>query len=402
MKPFPARLLRWFDSHGRHGLPWQQPRTAYRVWLSEVMLQQTQVATVIPYFERFVACFPDFQTLAAAPIDDVLALWAGLGYYARGRNLHAAAQRIVALHRGVMPRDLESVRALPGVGRSTAAAILAQAYGARQAVLDGNVKRVLARHAAISGWPGEPAVAARLWSVAEQRLPERRLADYTQAIMDLGALLCTRRGPACTRCPVAEDCSARQQHRVAEFPSPRPPRLRPLHEAGLLLIENARGELLIERRPPAGIWGGLWCLPVIENDAALAPLLSQQFDLLAASPAESLPPIRHAFTHFELVLAPLRVRVAESSTAVLREHGERRWLNIHRGPLPGLPAPVLQLLIRLRENSTAPCPEPSIASSSAPKPKVSTAHRSPARSASVSTSRSPSRPGATGLRIRRA
>ena len=228
---FVSRLLAWFDVHGRHGLPWQSPRTAYRVWLSEVMLQQTQVATVIPYFERFIARFPDFASLAAADIDEVLALWAGLGYYARGRNLHAAAKQVASIHRGEMPNDLEAVQALPGVGRSTAAAILAQAFGARHAILDGNVKRVLARHAAIPGWPGEPKVAAKLWAVAERLLPQTRLADYTQAIMDLGASLCSARQPACARCPVAEDCQAHREQRTAEFPSAKPAKARPLRRA---------------------------------------------------------------------------------------------------------------------------------------------------------------------------
>ncbi|GAC1630121.1 MAG: A/G-specific adenine glycosylase [Nevskia sp.] len=401
---FASRLLRWFDRHGRHDLPWQTPRTAYRVWLSEVMLQQTQVATVIPYFTRFVARFPDFRTLAAASIDEVLAHWAGLGYYARGRNLHAAAQRIVALHGGEMPRDLEAVQDLPGVGRSTAAAILSQAYGERHAILDGNVKRVLARHAAVAGWPGDSAVASRLWTISERLLPPARLADYTQAIMDIGATLCTTRAPACARCPVAQDCEAYRQERVAEFPSAKPARARPLREARLLLIENAAGELLIERRPPTGIWGGLWCLPIAEPGEDLATVLLDRYALRAAAPADPLPPIRHAFTHFELALQPLRLLASSLEGIGIREHEARRWINIRAtsstAEPPGFPAPVLQFLNRLRAASE-PCPEPSTASSSAPKPKASTARRSPANSASASTSRSASRPGKTGSRTRR-
>lgn len=397
---FASRLLAWFDVHGRHDLPWQQPRTAYRVWLSEVMLQQTQVATVIPYFERFLARFPDFRALAAASSDEVLALWAGLGYYARGRNLHAAAQRIVALHGGEMPRDFEAVQALPGIGRSTAAAILSQAFGDRHAILDGNVKRVLARHAGIEGWPGTPAVSKRLWLIAEQHLPQRRLADYTQAIMDLGATLCTSRAPACTRCPLAADCVALREQRVAELPSARPPRERPLRRAQLLVIENAQGELLIERRPPAGIWGGLWCLPVAEPEEDIETFVARRYGVAVDAVAQPLPAFRHAFTHFELELAPLRLQGVAAERA-LREREAQRWINIRRAELPGLPAPVLQFLKRLQQEHPDPCPEPSTASSSAAKPKASTARRSPANSASASSSRSPSRPGKAGSRTRR-
>ncbi len=398
---FAGRLLAWFDVHGRHGLPWQAPRTAYRVWLSEVMLQQTQVATVIPYFERFVARFPDFTSLAAADIDEVLALWAGLGYYARGRNLHAAAKQVVSLHRGDMPDDIEAAQALPGVGRSTAAAILAQAYGSRHAILDGNVKRVLARHAAIPGWPGEPKVAAKLWMVSERHLPQTRLADYTQAIMDLGATLCSARQPSCERCPVAADCAASLAGRIDEFPASKPAKARPLRRQQLLVVEDAEGAILIERRPPAGIWGGLWCLPVAAEGEAIDELLRAAHGI-EIEQLETLPSFRHAFTHFELELQPQRCRLRAEATAAmaLRERPEQRWLNMRRDPLPGLPAPVLQFLnTRLRADDD-PCPEPSTASSSARKPKASTAPRSPASSARSSTSKSPRKPGPAGSRTR--
>lgn len=413
---FASRLLAWFDVHGRHDLPWQSPRSAYRVWLSEVMLQQTQVATVIPYFERFLARFPDFTALAAADIDEVLALWAGLGYYARARNLHAAAKQVASRHRGEMPNDLEAVQALPGVGRSTAAAILAQAYGARHAILDGNVKRVLARHAAVPGWPGEPKVAARLWAVSERLLPQTRLADYTQAIMDLGATLCTARAPACERCPVADDCVARRDERVAEFPASKPAKARPFRQAQLLVIENADGDLLIERRPPSGIWGGLWSLPVLDSGIEPAAAVRDRYGL-AVRKLGGLQPFRHAFTHFELELTPQRLRLVTDGGAAVREQPDHRWLNMRRDPLPGLPAPVLQFLLRQRAVDAPaapapsptspnahpdPCPEPSTASSSAPKRKASTARPSPATSASGSSNRSPSRHGAAGSRTRRA
>jgi A/G-specific adenine glycosylase len=344
MKPFATRLLAWFDQHGRHDLPWQQPRTPYRVWLAEIMLQQTQVAAVIPYFQRFVARFPDLEALASAPADDVLQHWAGLGYYARARNLQRAAQLIVGEHGGEFPRDIETLMALPGIGRSTAAAVLAQAYGERHAILDGNVKRVLARHGAVAGWPGEPAVARQLWALSESLLPQVRMVDYTQAIMDLGATLCTARNPACGRCPVSGDCQALRQDRVAAFPSARPKRERPLRQARLLLVQNARGELLFERRPPAGIWGGLWCLPIAEPDQDPAGHLLRHYGLSARA-GEELPPLSHGFTHFELQLSPLRLHLQGQAAAVREDH--LRWIDVAGAELPGLPAPVARLLRQL-------------------------------------------------------
>ena len=357
-KSFAQRLLDWFDQHGRHDLPWQHPRSAYRVWISEVMLQQTQVKTVVPYFERFMRRFPDVATLAAAPLDEVLLLWAGLGYYARARNLHRAAQQMVALHDGAVPQDFDALLQLPGLGRSTAAAILAQAHGARHAILDGNVKRVLARYAAIAEWPGHPQASKQLWSVSESLLPQQRLADYTQAIMDLGASLCTRRAPACLRCPVNADCQAFIGQSVAEFPAPRPKRDRPLRRASALLIENAAGEILLERRPPAGIWGGLWCPPLLEDGADAATLLGERYGLQLLS-AAALPVLRHAFTHFELELLPLRIQV-DAALNALRDSAGQRWVKLG-DPLPALPAPVSKLFQQLRTSTDRSCPEPSTA-----------------------------------------
>jgi A/G-specific adenine glycosylase len=337
--PFSKRLVRWFGRQGRHDLPWQHPRTPYRVWLSEVMLQQTQVATVIPYFERFVARFPDIHALAAAPLDDVLAHWAGLGYYARARNLHRAAREIVAGHGGAFPRDFDAALALPGVGRSTARAILAQAFGQRHAILDGNARRVFARHAGIRGWPGAPSVAAKLWRAAEERLPRTRLVDYTQALMDLGATLCTARAPACARCPVAGDCVALRRGLIERLPAPRPRRQRPTRAARLLLIENRRGELLLERRPERGIWGGLWCPPLAEG-----PWRRAGVTLL-----ETLPAIRHAFTHYELRLTPLRLR-AERWTPKTGEG----WVKLPDLPRYGVPAPVRKLLASMPSMGSDP------------------------------------------------
>lgn len=347
---FSTRLLRWFDAHGRHDLPWQHPRSPYRVWLAEVMLQQTQVATVIPYFERFVARFPDWAALAAADIDEVLQHWAGLGYYARGRNLHRAAQQLVAEHGGEVPRDIDELMTLPGLGRSTAAAILSQAYGERHAILDGNVRRVLARHAGIEGWPGLPAITGRLWREAEDRLPpinaaRARQVDYAQAIMDLGATLCTARKPACLHCPVAEDCVARIEGRVAELPSPRPKRDRPQRATQALIVENAEGAVLLERRPPAGLWGGLWCLPLFEPDEDWREGLRTRYGLVTRGEARTETGLRHAFTHFDLDIAPLRVRAEDSGTA-LRERLDLRWTRLDATPLPALPTPIARLLQR--------------------------------------------------------
>src|SRR5690554_3909603 len=258
---FADRLLEWFDANGRHDLPWQHPRTPYRVWLSEIMLQQTQVQVAAPYFERFVAALPDLPSLARAPLDDVLALWSGLGYYARARNLHSAAKACMERYDGDLPRDLAALMALPGIGRSTAGAILAQAWGDRHPILDGNVKRVLARVHAVEGWPGTSRVERQLWEHAQSHLPRTRMADYVQAQMDLGATVCTRHAPACLLCPVSAQCQALAQGRVAELPTPRPGKPLPQRETTVLLAWDDSGRVLLQRRPPAGIWASLWSLP---------------------------------------------------------------------------------------------------------------------------------------------
>ena len=359
MTEFSRRLLKWFDQHGRHDLPWQHPREPYRVWLAEIMLQQTQVTTVLPYFTRFIARFPDVRALAGAAADDVLALWAGLGYYARARNLHRCAQLVVEKHGGQFPRDPEMLMELPGIGRSTAGAILAQAHGLRLPILDGNVRRVLARHAAISGWPGEPAVQKKLWLLAERLLPQRRVADYTQAIMDLGATLCTARKPACGICPLREDCAARLQQRVHELPAARPKRARAQRRAHMLLIENGRGEILLERRPPTGIWGGLWCLPMFAEDDDWRGLASSRY-ALSLGAATPLPPVQHGFTHFDLDILPLRLRARGAPR--LADSGAQAWIKMSAVLPVGVPAPVKKLLqspaLSLLHLT---CPEPSTA-----------------------------------------
>jgi A/G-specific adenine glycosylase len=337
---FGTRLVAWQRKHGRNDLPWQNTRDAYRIWLSEVMLQQTQVTTATPYFLRFVARFPDVAALAAASIDDVLTLWAGLGYYRRAHHLHAAAVQVVALHRGVFPTDAATLQTLPGIGRSTAAAIAAFSSGERGAILDGNVKRVLARHAGIDGYPGEPAVAARLWRYAETLLPAIDIERYTQALMDLGATVCTRSRPLCLVCPVNADCVALREGRIAELPTPRPRKVTPQRAVQVLLVERA-GEFLFERRPATGIWSGLWSLPEVAmgNDAAAA--LQSRFDARASTIAP-LAPIEHAFTHFTLTLHPQHVSAAAWPARV--EIPGTVWLTRDDALNAALPAPIKRLL----------------------------------------------------------
>lgn len=342
---FAPALLAWFERHGRHDLPWQQDRTPYRVWVSEIMLQQTQVATVIPYFARFMASFPDVRALADAPLDDVLHHWSGLGYYARARNLHRAAQRIRDEHGGEFPRTLDDVVALPGIGRSTAGAILAQARGERHAILDGNVKRVLARWFGIEGFPGEARVEAELWRRSESVTPADRAADYTQAIMDLGATLCTRTKPACALCPVMEDCVARRTGRQQLLPTPRPARARPRRAVTWLVVRSAEA-VLLERRPPAGLWGGLWGFPEFASQEDAASFASDRFDVQALQPWAA---IEHAFTHFDLDIAPLVADVAGDATTAVMEADRWAWYNVRAQARLGLAAPVAGLIAAVLE-----------------------------------------------------
>jgi A/G-specific adenine glycosylase len=337
-------LLAWFDRHGRHNLPWQHPRTTYRVWVSEIMLQQTQVSTVIPYFERFMARFPDITSLANASQDEVLHLWTGLGYYARARNLHQAAQRIRDEHRGRFPQEFDSVLALPGIGRSTAGAILAQALDQDYAILDGNVKRVLTRYHAISGWPGSKAVENRLWELAEAATPQQRVADYTQAIMDLGATMCSRT-PDCAVCPLMESCQAYAQGDPRAYPTPKPRKTLPVRETTMLMLQNPEGLLLLEQRPPAGIWGGLWSLPECPPNTDPAEFCQSTLGLVMQK-AETGSRLRHTFSHFHLDITPLRARVVPSDQTVM-EGRPQVWYNCRQPDVRGLPAPVKTLLENL-------------------------------------------------------
>ncbi|QSI77209.1 A/G-specific adenine glycosylase [Niveibacterium microcysteis] len=338
MSQFADTLIAWQRAHGRHDLPWQASRDAYRVWLSEIMLQQTQVDTVIPYYQRFLARFPDLASLAAAPVDDVLALWSGLGYYARARNLHAAAQQIARMHGGRFPQSASAIAELPGIGRSTAAAIAAFCFGERAAILDGNVKRVLARHFGIEGFPGVRAVEQSMWALAESLLPAQGVDTYTQSLMDLGATVCTRSRPRCADCPVTGSCVARQQGRQAELPTPRPTRVVPERQSRVLIARND-GAVLLQKRPPHGIWGGLYALPEIPDELD-AEAHALALGLRANGGATPLPPLRHAFTHFRLTLEPQLLDVSGEGI----HDPAWRWAAPHEWDSLGLPTPVRRLL----------------------------------------------------------
>lgn len=340
MPNFASLLIAWQKTSGRHDLPWQNTRDPYAVWLSEIMLQQTQVGSVIPYYRRFIARFPDVAALAAAPLDEVLAHWSGLGYYARGRNLHQAAQIVMARHGGTFPSDPDAVMALPGIGRSTAAAILAFAFGQRRAILDGNVKRVLARCFGIEGYPGAKAVENRLWQLAESLLPATGIGTYTQALMDLGATLCARK-PACAACPLGASCIAYNEDRVAELPAPKPRKPLPQKETAMLILLR-RGEVYLEKRPPTGIWGGMWSFPEagVADETALARL---GVEGKAGMP---LPEMRHTFTHFHLRIVP-RVFEVTAAPPTAREPGGL-WLAPADALGAAVPKPVREILQRLR------------------------------------------------------
>lgn len=335
---FSERLLAWFDQYGRHDLPWQHPRSPYFVWLSEVMLQQTQVASVKAYFARFVVRFPSLPELAAGSLDEVMSLWAGLGYYSRARNLHACAKLCVLHHAGTLPPQQAQLQALPGIGRSTAAAILAQAFEQKAAILDGNVKRVLTRITATREWPGLAHVERALWCEAERRLPATRFADYTQALMDLGATVCTARTPKCAICPVAKDCQALQQALNESLPVKRPKKTRPNRFASWLVALDAQDRVLLVRRPELGIWGGLYCLPEA-SDAE--NFFSQSLPLQNLVLHAPMPEIKHVFTHFNLIATPIPARA--HATIGLAESGFI-WVDQQRIKQLGLPSPVRRLL----------------------------------------------------------
>ena len=344
MDGFAERVLAWYDLHGRKDLPWQQAG-AYGTWVSEIMLQQTQVQTVIPYYERFMARFPDVRGLADAAVDDVLQHWSGLGYYARARNLHKAARVICDEHGGEFPVQFDDVAGLPGVGRSTAGAILSLAFDQRHPILDGNVKRVLARHAAVAGWPGRSSVARELWALADECTPSERVADYTQAIMDLGATLCTRSNPRCSACPVAQDCEARLAGSVADYPGRKPKAERRRKQTTMILAFDG-DSVYVERRPPSGIWGGLWSLPEV-SDGAVDEWCRRVLRLDGAG-AERWSPLKHSFSHYDLDIQPVLVRVGPASRKVADEEAAT-WYRLDSKPPGGIAAPVQKLIDELRK-----------------------------------------------------
>lgn len=337
------RVVSWQVVHGRHQLPWQGTRDAYRIWLSEVMLQQTQVATVLAYYPRFLQRFPDVATLAAAPLDDVLALWSGLGYYSRARNLHRCAQAVVAEHGGVFPRSAAQLAQLPGIGRSTAAAIAVFSAGERAAILDGNVKRVLTRALGFGKDLAESSAEKALWALAEELLPERDIERYTQGLMDLGATVCLARRPLCSDCPLHDACVARSEQAPERYPLKSRRLVRGRRRHALLWL-SWKDSLWLVQRPDKGVWASLWSLPEFAD-------LDMLRSWAAAGPgwAEELPTIQHTLTHFDWTLEPLRWTLPNRVTAAQRRHIEARlpsgrWVILEDALELGLPAPVRKLL----------------------------------------------------------
>lgn len=342
MNKFSTRVLAWYDQHGRKNLPWQQEMTPYRVWLSEVMLQQTQVKTVIPYFQKFTTEFEQVEVLANASEDQVLKYWSGLGYYARARNLHKAAQQVCNEFGGVFPDNMEDMQSLSGVGRSTAAAILSLAFEQPHAILDGNVKRVLTRYHAIEGWTGKAMVLKQLWTVAEQHLPDSRHREYTQAMMDLGATLCTRRQPACETCPLQIDCVAYKQGNMTDYPTPKKKKVLPEKHTIMLILQDNQQRILMQKRPPTGIWGGLWCFPQFEAEDEMNQWLSERG--MSGEGSEQLAPFTHVFSHFRLHIQPLILSLASPLKGGVMEDDISFWYNPHTEFEGGLATPVTKLL----------------------------------------------------------
>ncbi|MGR0278210.1 A/G-specific adenine glycosylase [Marinomonas dokdonensis] len=345
VEQFAHRVLAWFDEHGRKNLPWQQNKTPYRVWISEIMLQQTQVTTVIPYYHKFMNSFPSVEDLAAAPQDEVLAHWSGLGYYARARNMHKAAQKLVAEFDGEFPQTLEGICELPGIGRSTGAAILSISRGAQTAILDGNVKRVLARFHAVAVWPGERKTEAAMWDLAEAYMPASRCGDYTQAMMDLGATLCTRSKPQCLLCPLQDDCLARMSPDPTAFPVRKPKKAaKPEKSIQLLVVCNQAQQLLLEKRPQTGIWGGLWSLPELAEDESIVMHAEQRF-LTQVQNVTALSSFRHTFSHYHLDISPSRVDIGKIEGVM--ESNKYQWFSLEGALEMGIPAPVRSILLEV-------------------------------------------------------
>ncbi|HWP00190.1 MAG TPA: A/G-specific adenine glycosylase [Methylococcus sp.] len=345
---FQDSVLAWSERCGRRDLPWQNPRTPYRVWVSEIMLQQTRVATVVPYFLRFTEQFPDLGALARADLERVLGLWSGLGYYRRARNLHQTARIVSECFHGNLPTDLEQLAALPGIGRSTAGAILSLGYGIAAPILDGNVKRVLSRFWGIEGWPGDSRIEKELWRLSEWLTPAARCAQYNQALMDLGALICLPKSPRCECCPLADSCLARAQNRGMELPTPRPNQPLPVRSAFFLLLVETTGRVYLEKRPPTGVWADLWCFPEFASLEDLRHWCERRG--LIDFRLERLPERRHTFSHFHLDYTPVVVRDVRHWVRV-EEKARTAWLLPQGDPEIGVPTPVRRLLAEISDGS---------------------------------------------------
>lgn len=345
---FAPRVLAWFDEFGRKSLPWQQNKTPYRVWISEIMLQQTQVTTVIPYYHKFMTSFPTVEALAAAEQDEVLAHWSGLGYYARARNMHKAAKMLVDELDSEFPQSVEGVCELPGIGRSTAAAILSISRGVQAAILDGNVKRVLARFHAVPTWPGEKKTENAMWELAEHYMPSERCGDYTQAMMDLGATLCTRSKPQCLICPLQADCLGRRSEDPAQFPIRKPKKAaKPEKSLQLLVLVNDDNQVLMEKRPQVGIWGGLWSLPELASEESVVLHVEQRFQTNTHT-IVPLNAFRHTFSHYHLDIEPSRVEIGPIGAVF--EPGKYQWFSLNEAFSLGLPAPVRSILDNMNKS----------------------------------------------------
>lgn len=338
---FQQQMLLWFDQHGRHNLPWQTPITPYRTWLSEIMLQQTQVDTVIPYFKRFVDTFPTIEDLAGAPQDTVLHLWTGLGYYARARNLHKCAKLVVENYDGQFPSELEQLQALPGIGPSTAAAIASIAFNKPTAILDGNVKRVLARHFAVEGWPGNGKVERKLWEHSHALMPKDRCRDYTQAMMDLGATLCTRSRPQCDNCPINSHCIAFAQGNPQDYPGKKPKKVIPTKPVDMLILTRESQYVLLEKRPDSGIWSGLWSLPEADDKEGIITLGINRFGCTLKT--QSFAKLKHTFSHYHLEIHAHTAQLDSSAQPVM-DSSHQIWYNLNQPQSIGLAAPIKKLL----------------------------------------------------------
>lgn len=342
---FQQKLLSWFSKNGRHHLPWKEPKHPYRIWISEIMLQQTQVKTVIPYFKQFIAQFPTVEALAKSPVDEVLHAWSGLGYYARARNLHKTARKLVEEYEGQLPNDLSALESLPGIGRSTAGAILSLGFNEIAPILDGNVKRILCRLGAVEGWPGKTEVLNHLWHLSEQYTPLKESASYTQAMMDFGSLVCVRSKPYCTTCPFHTSCLAYQKDATHLYPAPKPSRLLPTRTIRCLVLMNTEQEILLEKRPPVGIWGGLWSLPECAIDHDIGTWCQLHYGCYV----QNIQPqnvIQHKFSHFTLNIHPVLCQV-KTFTFQVRDNKHQHWVTLKNLHQKGLAAPIKKLLYSL-------------------------------------------------------